>query len=262
MEKVNSRNLGVITTKALVLAAGFGSRLGPLTLNTPKPMLEVGGMPLIGYPINALNHAGATEIGVVVGYKSDILTDFLHEYYPYVSVIHNENFDGGNALSVLSGRDFVGDDPFYVCMADHIISSDFVESLQTDEDGSPQLCIDYESVLSSQINDATRVLVDEGGFIQSIGKEIIRWNAIDTGVFRMPSSVFGSIDRLMSRQGLNVSITDMVVRMGDEGSRFSTHDVSGKFWADIDTREDYRSIDRLIRESNGLSIRRVGVAAR
>jgi choline kinase len=224
--------------------------------------VEVGGVPLIEYPINALVHAGVSQIGVVVGYKSDILTGYLREHHPYISVIYNENFDGGNALSVLSGRDFVGDDPFFVCMADHIISSDFLESLQLVEDRSPQLCIDFEARLPSQIDDATRVLVGDDGFIKNIGKDIVRWNAIDTGVFRMPASVFDTIDLLISSQGLNVSITDTVVRMGDQGSRFSTHDVSGKFWADIDTHDDYNSIDRFIRDSNGLNIRRVGVAAR
>ena len=123
------------------------------------------------------------------------------------------------------------------------------------------LCVDYAANLSSQTNDATRVLIDTRGYVERIGKELSHWNAIDTGVFRMTPDVFNVIRTLSSVHGTDVTMTDLVLKMGDEGEYFSTRDVSGSFWADVDTFEDYQSVDRLLRISNGNDLQRVGLQA-
>jgi hypothetical protein len=55
----------------------------------------------------------------------------------------------------------------------------------------------------------------------------------------------------MRRQGLDVSISDVVTFMGANGNPFASCDVSGMFWADVDTLEDYLSIDILLKEMHG-----------
>jgi len=57
--------------KALVLAAGLGERVRPLTEKIPKPMLEVGGRPLIHYPMAMLRRAGVTEVAINVHHLAD-----------------------------------------------------------------------------------------------------------------------------------------------------------------------------------------------
>ena len=247
--------------KALILAAGFGSRLRRLTRDRHKVLINVGGAPLIDYPLQALTSVGVTDIGVVVGHRAEEVSDFLAERYPFVEIIQNHQFDGGNAFSVLAGERFVGSDPFLVCMGDHTVSAEIVAPLVTETDNGCILCVDSMARHSSQTNDATRVLVDELGFVQHIGKELSRWNAIDTGVFKMTPDVFHVIRLLSHVQGTDVTTTDVVTRMGDEGEHFSTRDVSGMFWADVDTFEDYESVDRLLRVGNGHDIQRVGIQA-
>ena len=247
--------------KALILAAGFGSRLRRLTRDRHKVLINVGGAPLIDYPLQALISAGVTDIGVVVGHRAEEVSDFLAERYPFVEIIQNDQFVGGNAFSVLAGEEFVGSDSFVVCMGDHTVCAEIVAPLVTETDDDCILCVDSMARHSSQINDATRVLVDERGFIQRIGKQLPRWNAIDTGVFKMTPDVFRVIRLLSHVQGTNVTTTNVVARMGDEGEYFSTRDVSGMFWADVDTYEDYQSVDRLLRVGNGHDIQRVGIQA-
>ena len=69
--------------KALILAAGFGSRLMPLTKNVPKTMVEYKGKKIIDYEIQALQNAGFTsdEIAVVGGYKFEILREYLEQNF-------------------------------------------------------------------------------------------------------------------------------------------------------------------------------------
>lgn len=65
---------------AIILAAGFGSRLMPLTKDQPKCMVEYKNKKIIDYEIEALKSAGINEIAVVGGYLNDILKNYLNKY--------------------------------------------------------------------------------------------------------------------------------------------------------------------------------------
>ena len=239
--------------KGVILAAGYGERLRPLTLDMPKVRLEIGGRPLIHYSLDALHQAGVSDIAVVVGYQAEKLLGPLERTHPDVETIFNDDYDGGNALSIYAARSFVADEPFIVCMGDHPIDPEIVHSLLSHRNhaGHCVLCIDIHAQHPSQLNDATRVLVDSAGYITSIGKQLKVWNAIDTGVFMMTPEVFPALDSLIAERGADVGITDMVRLIGDGGRPFATCDVSGMFWADVDTLEDYRSVEILMRETYG-----------
>ena len=176
--------------KGVILAAGDGGRLHTVTLGTPKVLLEIGGSPLIHYPLRALRSAGIKEIVVVVGHQYEKVLDALAETHPYLTFAYNEHYDGGNAISLYSARSFVEDDAFVVCMGDHAISPGIIESLLSSPRDGCVLCVDLEAFHPSQIGDATKVRLAEDGSIASIGKHLGVWDAVDTGVFKMTSEVF------------------------------------------------------------------------
>lgn len=237
--------------KGVIIAAGYGVRLHPLTLDIPKVLLEIGGRQLIHYPLNALSSAGLSEIAVVVGYRAEKIMEALNGTHPNLRFIHNEHYDGDNALSLYAARFFLEDGPFVVCMGDHPITSGIIHRLLSKNRGGCVLCVDLEACHPSQIRDATRVLVDAAGNIVAIAKELKVWNAIDTGVFMMNGDVFPAIENLMERQGVRVGISDVVNYMRGSDTPFATCDVSGMFWADVDTLEDYQSVDSLLKENHG-----------
>ena len=67
----------------------------------------------------------------------------------------------------------------------------------------------------------------------------------------MTPDVFGAIECLMTTRGDDVEISEVVRYMGSIGKPFATCDVSGSFWADVDTINDYRAVDDYMREQNG-----------
>ena len=237
--------------KGVILAAGDGGRLRPLTLHSPKALLEAGGRPLIHYAIDAFTSAGMSDIAIVVGYQAEKIEEALGESYPDLTFIYNEHYLAGNAISVYAVRSFAMDEPFVLCMGDHPISPRIVESLLSESGDGSILCVDQEASHASQTNDATRVLLSPAGDIATIGKDLTTWDAIDTGVFRMTGDFFPAVEHLMETAGNAVNISDVVRYMGNEGSPFSVCDVSGMFWADVDTVEDYEAIDGLLRETDG-----------
>lgn len=240
--------------KGVILAAGDGGRLRPITLKTPKVLLDVGGWPLIHYPISALWQAGVTEVAVVVGHNATKVEEALAEVLPGIKFLYNKNHLWGNALSIGVARDFVEDGPFVVCMGDHPISPEIVGRLLSHPWDGNILCIDPKASHSAQLNDATRVLVDGNGYVDRIGKGLKTWNAIDTGVFKMTPFFFSAIDFLTGRQGMEVGISDVVRHMGAVGQPFATCDVGGAFWSDVDTLEDYLAIDSMLSLREGSRI--------
>ena len=233
--------------KGIIIAAGYGSRLRPLTSDTPKSLVEIDGKSIITYPIDALVTAGITDISIVVGYRANEITGYLKKQYPSLNFSYNEDYDGDNALSVFAAHPFIGDDPFVLAMGDHLISPSIVTTLLSNRDINRTLCVDAESNNASQLSDGTRVMADSMGRIIEIGKELKDWQSIDTGVFMMDAEVLDNIKYLMNHKGKRVKISEVVQHMADNKKHFQICDVSGQFWADVDTEKDHDSISALLK---------------
>lgn len=237
--------------RGVILAAGDGGRLMPLTLNRPKPLIPVCGRPMIAYTIESLVEAGITDIAIVVGYMGETLRAWVGDGTSYgarISYIFNPDYELGNAVSLYTARHSVADEPFVLTMADHLIHSEILFAL-LGQDGSSHntLCVDRLACAPPQISDATRVWVEDDGFISSIGKGIERWNGVDTGVFLLTPQIFEAISALRKRRG-DCELSEAVTRLIQGGAGLRACDVSGSFWMDIDTLEDLRCAETILKE--------------
>ena len=95
--------------RAIIMAAGKGERMRPLTLTTPKPLICVNGVRMIDSVISTLHQNGIFEIYVVVGYKREMFTELENEY-PGLKLIENPEYDRCNNISSLYyARDHLSD---------------------------------------------------------------------------------------------------------------------------------------------------------
>ena len=107
--------------KAIILAAGFGQRLAPVTLDTPKPLVKVNGVRILDTLLDALTAKGITNITIVRGYKKEQF-DVLREKYPTIRFIDNPEFNLANNIgSLMCAIDRI--DRCYICEADLIINN-------------------------------------------------------------------------------------------------------------------------------------------
>ena len=107
--------------KAIILAAGFGSRLAPVTLDTPKPLVKVNGVRIIDTLLDALTAKGITNITIVRGYKKEQF-DQLLEKYPTIRFIDNREYNiTNNISSAVYASDAI--DRCYICEADLYITN-------------------------------------------------------------------------------------------------------------------------------------------
>ena len=108
--------------KAIILAAGTGSRMAPVTLETPKPLVKIKGVRIIDTLIDALLEAGIEDITIVRGYKKEAF-DALLEKYPGLKFIDNPDFEGTNTLSSAYAALDAISDGCYICEAGLIVSN-------------------------------------------------------------------------------------------------------------------------------------------
>lgn len=93
--------------RAIILAAGEGSRLRPVTLTTPKPLVAVNGVRLINTGIEALKKNDIHEIYIVTGYKKELFYD-LYKNDPEITILENPYYlKGNNITSLYVARDFL-----------------------------------------------------------------------------------------------------------------------------------------------------------
>jgi choline kinase len=207
--------------------------------------------------LEALASQGITEIAIVVGYRARQVTEALQSGAPRdcsLEFIHNPDYEGGSALSLRAARDFVGDDQFVLCMGDHIIERALVSMLLDAPPAAATLVVDSKPSLESQLNDATRVLVNGDNRLIRIGKRLRKWNAVDTGVFRFAPDVFSTVDDLCLREGDGLELTDVMRFLAAHDPHVDTCDVSGLFWTDVDTVEDYRNAEQQVEQLDELRL--------
>ncbi len=228
--------------KGIILAAGDGDRLGSLTTIHPKVLLPVNSKEqLIRYPIEALAAAGVSDIAIVVGYLGESVIEALgngDDFGVRLQYVYNSDYLGGNAISVYKAREWVQREPVVLCMGDHVIDGEIVKRLLDRQVFNETLCVDYTPAHHHKLAEATKVTVDSTGCIKNIGKDLVYWDALDTGVFLLTENFFQALHELIQHRGTEVTISDVTRFLVGQGHPFDTCDVSGCFWADVDTKED------------------------
>ena len=118
--------------RAIILAAGIGKRMNPVTLKTPKPLVKVNGVRMIDTIIKALYHNGITEIYIVVGYLKEQFSEVLKEYQG-ITLIENPYYATCNNISSLYvARDYLENaiilDGDQIIHNERILASEFYRS--------------------------------------------------------------------------------------------------------------------------------------
>lgn len=115
-----------LPTRAIILAAGRGSRLGDLTRERPKCMLEFGGRHLLDWQLSALAANGITDVVVIIGFGAKLVAGHLEQAWPGVKALHNPFYDvSDNLASLWLARDEMTGD-MIVLNGDTLVSPELV----------------------------------------------------------------------------------------------------------------------------------------
>lgn len=220
--------------QAVILAAGDGDRLAPHTGVLPKPLVLLGGRPLLAHVLDGLAAAGVLDTVVVVGYRGQQVRAALARRPPggmAVRFVENERYEVGNARSLWAARDAV-DGPFVLAMADHVVEPAITRALVYRADGRCRLAVDRAEPGDARAAEATRACLRDGRVID-LGKSLASWDALDTGMFWCTREAFGAVEG----PGRDGELGDAFAAIARAGG-LDAVDVTGRRWIDIDTRDD------------------------
>lgn len=116
--------------KALILAAGVGSRLAPITDTCPKSLVPVNGIPILIKQIENLHENGIKEITIIAGYKADILEKTIHELYPEINIICSHEYKTTNNMySAYLAKNIMEHHSFLMMNADVFLDASVIRKL-------------------------------------------------------------------------------------------------------------------------------------
>lgn len=230
-----------------VLAAGEGSRLADGAVAVPKPCRSLLGRSLAEWTMRSFSGAGLDEFRIVIGHRGDE----VREHYLQVadrlgmqaSFLEAEEWRRGNGVSALRAARSFGDRPFLLTMADHLFSPALIAEVLENPPGPGRvrLAVDPSPAPTLDLDDLTKVRLD-GERIVSIGKQLERWDAGDTGLFYATSGLAEGLSRAQEK-GL-FSLSDGVGECAVDGLFSAIRLQSSGQWMDIDTPADLRAAEQ------------------
>ena len=239
--------------KALILAAGLGSRLRELGNSKPLTLLE--GMPLIERIVRQSVEGGVSEFVVVVGYMADEVKTFLEKVAQELKVkiqcVANDAWNKGNGRSVLAARSALSNGPFYLMMADHLFDPAILRVLRAKQlhEGMVRLAVDTNLTNPwVDLNDVTKVR-QQNGLVADIGKNIEQYNCFDTGFFYCTPALFDAIERSIEKTG-DDSLSGGMRELG-RNNAVEALDIGNLEWIDIDDPKAHRQSQGMVRKVVG-----------
>jgi len=233
--------------KALIMAAGVGSRISRHLHGQPKCCVDVNGKPLIRHTLELLKKKGITDIAIVTGYQER----YIHQALEGMSYVRyfNPFFRVANSISsAWFAREFLGSDDILIMNGDVFMDESIVDVLLMDE-RSPLMLSD-----STRIVDADYRFNWEEQLLRKYGKELA--NDETTGEY-VGIGVIGESDIGQFKQRVIDAVAvedyhcwweDIIYRTVDTGAKVHVKDVAGLFWAEVDYIEDYIRIKDYVNE--------------
>jgi len=238
--------------KAIIVAAGPGSRLYPFTTRKPKCLLEVGGQTIFERTLGALRESGIDNIVVVRGYHSNLIN------YPNITYCENPDYQNNNILRSLFYAEDEMDNDFIFSYSDILYSKEIVEKLiQSDADIALIADVNwtqhYEGRYQHPVAEAELVKVEKGRVVK-IGKDVVRPEEAHgefiglakftkAGIKVMRAAYHRVADECPNEPFHNAAsldkayMTDMIQELVDIGSPVKSVDIAGG-WMEIDTPQD------------------------
>jgi CDP-L-myo-inositol myo-inositolphosphotransferase len=235
--------------KCLIIAAGRGSRLSKK--GDSKPLIPLLGLPLIERTILTARKGGINDFYVVTGYEGEKVRRYLDKLGQRTNInithIINEEWEKGNGISVLKARDLINE-PFILLMADHLFDYSILDGLKKEQISEDEIILAVDRNIEANkfvdIDDVTKVLIEDNNKITAIGKNISNYNAYDTGIFLCSPVLFYAIEDSFLSTGDSTLSGGIMILSGNGNAK--TFDVQDSYWIDVDDEKAFSKAENLL----------------
>ncbi len=250
--------------KALILAAGKGTRLAPYTDRKPKGMVKIGGKPILQYAIENFRKNGIEEIYIITGYKSELIS------FPGVQYFHNDQYASTNMVHTLFCAEEIMTGDLIISYGDIIFENKILQQLLQDPDDISVVLDDnwlklWELRSENPLEDAETLKLDNETYITEIGDTPENYQQIDSqyiGLIKLSAKgcvhfknthrylqKFESEKEVIRNRNVNqIYMTDFLQILINIGVRIKGVRIKGG-WIEVDTNKDYELFLKMYKES-------------
>lgn len=235
--------------KAVILAAGEGRRLDPLTRNRPKPLLPVAGRSLILRAVQALQSIGVEEACVVVSPRGEQIKEALREVKTPTIRYAVQEKPLGTAHAFLAAKSFIQDEEnFILVYGDLFFQEEMLGGLVSHIRGGFR-----GGVLAVVQEEAKRfgVLLEEDGLLKGIvekPKDLTGPALINSGIYVLPGEILDAAEKIEPSIRGEYELTDAISLLIKQGSRIAVYKHRGGYWLDVGTHASYLEANLLALE--------------
>ena len=231
--------------KAIILAAGVGSRMRPLTDNCPKCLLKIGGQTILEMMISGIQDCGISEIVFVIGHLQDQIKEYVTTKFPDLTahfVINDRYAETNTGFSLMLAKDFVGDSAFVKFDADVAFDKKILKKL-IECDHQTCLCIDKNINLDGE---AIKVITRGENRVVKASKTVDPKQAAgeSIGVEKISAQtaklLFAELEIMMADEKNHQEYYESAYeRLIEKDVAFYALDITGLKWVEIDTKADF-----------------------
>ncbi len=235
--------------KAIILAAGRGSRMNELTSDKPKCMVEFKGRPLLEWQLGALIDSGVKDIGVVCGYKKEKIVDQrISRFFP-----NNEWESTNMVFSLLCAQEWLSGDDFLVSYSDIFYDAKIVKSLLG---SASDISLTYDknfaelwrSRFSNPLSDLESFRIGDDGFLKKIGGRASSLDEIQgqfMGLLKFTPSGFSRMREIISAYDIRkLDCTSSLQILIESGVKIEGVGIE-EMWGEIDNQNDLKLYEKL-----------------
>jgi len=232
-------------TRAVVLAAGRGTRMRELTDDLPKPMVRVAGRPILERIVTGLASAGIEQILVVVGYRKESIMDHFGDGSPFrvrIDYVEQVTQDGTGRVVALA-RAFAGDAPFLLSYGDILVNPSFY--LRLLELGDAEMLLSVRR--AADVSKGGAVYLNGAMEVTDLkekpnpGEAATPW--YNAGIYTFRESIFGYTARLQLSPRGEYELTDAIRAIAHAGMKVRAIEVTGD-WVDVRDPEVLAGLNR------------------
>jgi choline kinase len=230
--------------QAIILAAGSGTRLRPLTLDTPKCLIDMGGQTILARQLERLAAAGIRRAVVVTGYLNEKVTGHLRQFPPAgmeVRLAPNADFaTTGNCMSVLAARGQVDGGTIVLCDGDVVLTGDALTRLVA-EPCPAALLLDTDTRLA---HEEMKAELDAKGNVRRLSKQLDPATSAgeSIGIQKVGSAAlpifWATLESMRDAGDTQGYYEDAFQRMVNAGVTFRTVPIGHHEWTEIDDLAD------------------------
>ena len=223
----------------IILAAGKGQRLGTITKNKSKPLLEVGGKTLIEHAIGFVKEIGIKDKIVVGGYYFNQLNNKVKSIDNSIAVIENKEYECQNLLSLAKALPLVKNRNLLVCNSDYVFKNTTAKAVSQ---SMKEIAVYCSFDLSGDDDDVMKVKVDRQSNMVETSKQLMDFQAIYTGIFFFESKYISELKKITS-EILNgdkekATVEWLFKEFIKKGHNIKVADIGKADWFEIDTTEE------------------------